>query len=487
MKTRFIILLLALTAVSIDVASHPFYDSKCMVIGLTSTDDVFAEYGLGGKSFLNDIADKKLPYTMKGNRIMPEETRQDLLNRNIGKQVLDFLFQRKNGKLSDDLLRERAWTNVQLTDVERAQYAVYSPELILKEDIVPILENNYILIVENIYKETKNGKKLKKRSWIVFQVDLTEKTLEQVYAAWDNIQQYDRINVDIKYVASGVCKPYDLLAQISERAPALAVRGQVISTDPYKCAIEVTDKHYLMAERFVVYTQKETSKGKQKSVPVSKARVYKDEGKDLNLVTVAGRRKGDPKKGDIAVCSPTSPVAVSAMYQYQSYANTIRVEVGKKVDYGKINFVIDFDFRAGRLIEHKTAVYAVGDNLEHLLRSPQYFSLGTGASYNFRLLKGLTVGPYFRIMGDVWFSEYMDGYAPKSEKTGKDTKGDLALCLRFPLGVKATLNFSYPLHIVGGVEWGPQLLRAGFISDVLESRGWKSGELALFIGFNYAF
>ena len=487
MKTRLIIFLLAFVTVSTKVASQPFYDSKCMVIGLTSNNDIYGQYGLGGKTFMNEVASKNIEYTTKGDKIVPEDTRQDLLKKNFGKQVLDVLFERNKGQLSEDLLRERAWANVQLTDIERAKFSVYSPEIILKEDILPILENNYILIVKPIYKQTKDGKKLKKQAWAVYHVDITEQTLNEVYAAWNNLQQYDRINVGISYLASGVCKPDNLMKEIAKKAPPLAVRGQVISSDPYLCKLGIENTKSLAAERFVIYTQKETGKGKLKSVPVSKARMKGMQDDNFGLVTVAGLRKGDPSKGDIAVFSPVSPLSLTALVQHQSFANGLRLEFGRKVDVGVLNYIMDFDFRATRLSDHKTSVYAVGEEGQYLVRSPQYLSAGLGCSYNFRIIKGLTVGPYFRVMGDVWLSEYMQGFARKDEKTGKVKEGWWSISLRFPLGVKATMNLCYPLHLVGGVEWAPLLLRDGDVKNILKSRGWSSGEIGLFVGLNYAF
>lgn len=488
MKTRLIILQLMFAAVSVKVASKPFYDSKCMVIGLTSTDDIYAEYRLGGKCFVNEIDDEEIPYIIKGKKILPEKTRQELLKINIGKQVLDYLFERKNGKLSEDLLRRRAWANVQLTDIERAQYGTYSPEIILKEDILPILENNYILIVEDIYN--MKGEMTSQKSWIVYHVDITQQTWDEVIAAWNDIEQYDRIQVDVSYVASGKCSEDKLLRQISKKVPSLAVRGVITSRAPYTCTMDMNTGYDFSEERFIVYTQKENAKGRKRSVPVDKVRVpiHYNEDNSFRLFSVAGRRKGDERKGDIAVWSPVpNTLSLTAMLHHLNYSDALRFEVGHKKDYGLFNYIMDLDFRIGRLSNHKKAIYPVGENKEFLLRSPQHVSVGGGCSYNIRLFRGFTVGPYFRVMGDLWFSKYMEGKAPIDEKKGGEKKTWIGLGLRMPLGVKAMINLFYPLRIVGGIEWAPMIISDSDTKSILKARGYKLGDLGFFAGLNYAF
>ena len=67
--------------------------------------------------------------------------------------------------------------NVLLADDERAAYGVIEKENILKEDYLPILENNYIFsqIHKNIQWQEKD-----KEFWVVYKVDINKDILDMV-------------------------------------------------------------------------------------------------------------------------------------------------------------------------------------------------------------------------------------------------------------------------------------------------------------------
>lgn len=477
-KRLFLALLAALLSMGMQ-AQKKYFDAKSVIIGLTTTDDIYGYHT--GKTFSNDVVNS-LPYTTKGESIEPEETRQDLLKTGIGKKILDLLFERGKGQLSEDLLRKRAWENKQLTDIERAQYGVYSPELILKEDILPVLENNYILITDDIYKEKKDGKKLVKKAWIVFHVDIDQNTWDQVNANWNNLSGYDAIQVGLTYLASGKCKPDQLTRKISKAVPALAIRGQIISSSPYAALIE--NARMGRYNRMNIYTQKQDSKGEIRSHRIGRARVMKTEGEKVYMFPIAGA-KGSEKRGDQAVWSPVTSLGHSFAYQQQSYSQSLRYTIENRVvDVGCFYSSIDFDFRAGWLKDHSTSLYLTGNG--GILRSPVFGTVGTGATYAWMPVKGVGIEFYWLIQGKLWFLNYEEDPVPTDPE--KTTPSPLGADLCFPLGLRASLNLFYPLRLIGGVEWAPTILGSKIVKDdVMGIRGWKRSEPSLFVGLRYAF
>jgi hypothetical protein len=479
MKSKKILLFCVLAAMHVIAAqAQPrYYDSKSMAVGLTTTDNIYT-YDVG-KTFSNHLSAKSIPYVVKSDRIQPKETEQALEQEGFGKMILDLLFERSKGSLSEDLLRRRAWANAQLADVERAEYSVYNPEIILKEDILPILENNYILITHNIYKKNSDGEKvLTAKSWIVFHVDINQKVWDSVMDNWNNLRGYDAIRVGLSYMASGRCKPEHLLKEVSRKVPPLAVRGPIVSKSPYQAFIE--NAEIPSGERMLIYTQKQLGKKiVSKKIGVARTRPKGD------MYTISGV-KGDPKKGDMAVLSPTTKIAHSLMLMSQSYSKALRYTIEDRVlDVGSFYSSIDFDFRGGFLNNHHTALYPSGGEVKGLLRSPVFASVGTGATYGWSLVTGVNLDFYWQLQGEVWLSEYY--MAPG---TYDDPKRSLwyGLDVRVPLGVRASVNLLYPLRLVGGVEWGPFLLGGASVKQsVFDVRGWKRGELTFMAGLRYAF
>ena len=479
-KRLFLALLAALLTMGMQ-AQKEYFDAKSVIVGLTTTDDIYGYHT--GKTFDNYI-EVSLPYITQNEKIVPEDTRQELLQIGIGKKILDLLFERNKGMLSEDLLRKRAWENKQLTDVERAQYGVYSPELILKEDILPVLENNYILITDDIYKEKKGGKKLVKKAWIVFHVDIDQNTWDQVNANWNNLSGYDAIKVGLTYLASGKCKPNQLTRKISKAVPALAIRGQIISSSPYCALIENASIDW--GERMDIYTQKQNSKGeiKSKRIGRTRTRIKNGEANQVFLYPIAGV-KGSQKNGDQAVWSPVTDFGHSFVYQQQSYSQSLRYTIEDRFyDFGSFFTSFDIDFRVGWLKDHSKALYTTDNG--GILRSPVFGTVGVGSTYAWRLVKGVGLEFYWLIQGKLWFLDYEQDPVPTDPKDTKPSPFGADLC--FPLGLRASLNLHYPLHLIGGVEWAPTILGSGIVKDdILGIRGWKRSEPSVFVGLRYAF
>ena len=503
MKKTISILFILVFHVVVMNAQPSFYNAKCYIVGLTTNDDIYKESIKTSKFFNNYIGDDGIPCVInQDGTFNPTATKRKLEEKNFGKRTLDLLFERDKGQLSEELLNQRAWKNVQLSDRERARHAVISQENVLKEDILPILESNYILIT-HIIKD--NNGYLSAKSWIVFHVDIDQKTWDEVNRNWNNLQAYDKIPVGISYVASGKAhasktkqklsgfiggEAYNIhddpvLKDISKKVPFLAVHGQIVSKNPYSAVFEnivVQD-----GERIRVYRQEQDKNGEYKSKEIGKA-VGRLMSKDnFRLYPIAGQ-KGDPKKGDLAVLSPSSRISNTLLWQNQSYTSELRYILGiTAVDYGAIYVTYDFELRGGWLKkDDKDTRYLVGENKDSLINSPKYGKFGLGGSYMFRTpITGFDIGPYFLIQGEVWFASYKEviDWKRKTYSEIDKSKAWVNGGLRIPLGIKANLNIWYPLRIQGGIEWAPMILGGKELKhNVLESRDWKSGELSWFVG-----
>ena len=461
------------------VAQAQFYDAKSMIVGITATDDIYSRSP--GKMFSNPVVDRFEVTTGSNGRIDPEATRWNLERDRVGKKVLDLLFERNKGRLSEDLLRQRAWENVQLTDLERAQYGVYSPELILKEDILPILESNYILITSDY--STGFFKVRERKSWVVYHVDINQATWDEVNKYWNDLNAYDSISVGISFVASGTCKSDDfdilsgdLLRSVSKKVPALAVRGQIIEKNPYTALIE--NSSVFKGERMAIYTQEQGANGKLASTRIGYARTKFREGTDghVNMFNINGK-KGDPKKGDMAVLSPVSPIVHNFYYQTSKSRNLLGYTLGLSIfDVGTHYCSIDFDFRAGCLKNHSTALYPLSNG--DLSRSPVYGSIGTGATYGWMPVAGISLDLYWLVMGEFWYASTFQSNEPWYD-----------IAVRFPIGLRAGFTAAYPVRFIAGVEWqGLEIL--GLTPqrrDVLTARGWDRVPLSFVFGLRYAF
>ena len=106
MKTKVLFFLLVLIpALSISASNEKFYNSKSMIVGITTNNTAFYSAGLGSKVFDNRIQNFDIALRLNGDKFDPEGTVRQLNNLGVGKKILDILFERKNGSLSENLLR----------------------------------------------------------------------------------------------------------------------------------------------------------------------------------------------------------------------------------------------------------------------------------------------------------------------------------------------------------------------------------------------
>lgn len=245
MKYLIAILLLCIMTTPLSAKKKVFYDSKSNIVGIT------------GDYQLLKNADKFYSLGITPNcpkNMSPKDLCEYWNQMNFGKKVLDALLDYNGTSLSEEKLKDLALKNVLKADDERAAIGVIGKENILKEDYLPILENQYIFINECIKERPGLGDKAR---WSAYKVNINKDILEQVYNSWNDMEKYNQIKVTISYIASGEAKndiytikstdgqiqstvqelKIKTLREIATEVPAFAIRGQVISRHPFQMNI----------------------------------------------------------------------------------------------------------------------------------------------------------------------------------------------------------------------------------------------------------
>ena len=496
MKTRIITFFLALIpALSISAGNEKFYNSKSMIVGITSNNTAFYSAGLGSKVFDNRIPRFDIALRLNGDKFDPEGTVRQLNNMGVGKKILDILFERDKGALSENLLRQRAVENVQLADAERASHGKISAEDILKEDILPILESNYILLIREFgHKDNAFGVSKSKVAWIALHVDIDQSTWDEVVACWNNLEKYDRINVKVSYMASGVTKEKSsiyttndhnysgLIRDLAKKAPALAVRGPIISNSPYKAAIGTKNGLKPKWDLVRVFSQEESG-GKVMSKEIGKARVGNATDEECELRTVAGKT-GSYKKGDMAVLMPVGRTGRALMFQWKDKMQALRYDYDINIGLNTATMlhIHEIDLRVGMLGTKDLAI-------KDYIGTPFFGSIGTGMGVGALFLKGCELEAYGLLQLEGWTCSAKDGYEFVTGDDGSTKKSLWGGYINLPIGVRMQVNLKYPLRIIGGIEYGIKIV--GFNKNIEEfifdPQDWKRHDLNFFVGLRYAF
>ncbi len=443
---RNIIFMAFATLMSISAQSQTkiFYDSKADLVGTSGDIEYLIMNGYSSIMAKNPInIDVNLKDFHKENNEKKDFREVDLENylneKKVGRLILDYLFQRDaNGKLKEDLLKERAWQNVERRDVERANAGAIDAESVLKEDYLPILMNNYIFLRSN-YNSEIGGKE--KGHWIVFHVDINQQTLEDVFAAWDDPNKYDAIDVKVSFVKQGKYKGGNLGRKLGTKVPAYAIRGQVISRAPFKA--EVGKKMGVRnRNRMVIYRQKMNKKGEMVSSKVCTTRACNVSKDSTYLYTIAGGN-ASYKKGDIAVRKTDHNTGHSFYASMMTKSYGINYLFDKTMSFNRhgISTHALVGLGASVLNQHSKHLYWV-DNC--LRKSPYILDGRLGFGVGYTILHSIQIMPYVAGQLEAVLLE---------QKYGNNTKSEMTAVVNIPAGVKVNVNVMYPLQLTAGAEY----------------------------------
>lgn len=463
----FIIALLACCVVSTAEAKKKrSYSSNNDVVGITgdvgkllNTNNPFGDSTLVYPKYqLNNIElnvrpvhiRKKSGSTKKNFDI--ERSLKELNDNKVGKKVLDFLLMRRNGVLSEKLLKERALMLINRTKSEEAEQGVLSKEDNLRDNILPILEENYIFFQE-------------RNRWIVFHVDIDEEIWKQVQNCWNDLARYDKIEVPISFVATGkgkepVFSGYNkLLRKVSHKVTAFAIRGQIIGRNPLRAELPLASgvRNY---DRIRVYRQSMNKKGEMKARKICTSRVTNINEQESRLYTIAGGY-ASYKKGDMAVLSKDKRVSHSFTGNYMDNSYGINYTFDKQFNLsqaGVSNHLL-ISLGGGIFKDHKKMLYVFDNNLH---RSPYIADVSLGYGVGWTFAHRIQIMPY--VMGQYeglifpikdkdnnLYSNKRNSIFTNDEEI--DSEINWISSIRIPAGVKLHVNLWYPVQLVLGAEY----------------------------------
>lgn len=447
-KYIYAVILSCLMVIPLSAREKTFYNSKSNIVCITGDYKLLA-YG-------NKYRKVKVTLPREFSTYTAKQLTEALNNEGYGKQILDYLFCYNGTSLSEDRLKGLAMQNVMKSDDERASIGVISKENILKEDYLPILENNYIFIL------THSGTKYK---WNVFKVEINQEILDQVFNSWNDMGKYNQIKVPVSFVSSDkaavdediqtgrISLKKKTKRNISFKVPAFAIRGQVIGRSPFLANI---GSAYGLHEcdKVAIYRTKE-KKGKMYSSKVSTTRVSEVTDSTVVLYTFAGGQ-ASYKKGDVAVYQPSSNTSISVTGEYMDHSYGLSIGGDYRLAlsrFGMSQYII-WKLGAGVYENFDKRIYLT--DIGNIVRSPYYMNVGLGYGLGFEFAHCLEIEPYLMAQWESLYFKRKSGsgtdniyhYSYDNEEKEIWTKA-----VRLPVGVKLNLNILYPLQLTVGGEY----------------------------------
>lgn len=486
MKNKFLLTLMLCVWLVPDLWSQKFYDSKSQIIGITGDVHSLTFGGFTQKFFNNENIQLPIEAIQEGHRYDKKKLLDAFRRERTGKKILDLLFQYNGYSLSEELLKDRAMQNVQLMDAERAEIGVIDKNTILREDYLPILQNNYIFLsttknigksIGQMFLESK-GVEWKgdryRTYWIVFRVKIDEETLNQVFNCWNDMNRYNQIDVPIEYVASGSVKETDaksgeirnlLLRSVSKKVEAFAVRGQVLDNHPLTVNIG-SDNGIKKGDLFKIYSQRANNKNKFSSVVVSKARAGIVSSGSTRMFAVSGQGSSY-KRGDVAVLKMDRGIGHSVTYnflsmEYDTKYHGVSYSFDKRLHFNKYGISTYLLASAGVILDKTEKVDVKLDHGIEYDDVPTIIDPGIGIGFGKTFFSRVEIMPYAMI-------HYMFA-------TGEDDDyDDFTEAFRIPVGVKANINIMYPLQLTLGAEYN-------FMIKEESGSSWEDSDGSVFKG-----
>ena len=427
-----------------------FYDAKNSRIGISGDTALVMSPAFDNKYFYNGI-DQAVLDTIKG--IDGETLARRLNEAGVGKMVLDFLFQYNGQGLSEDMLRDRAFANAQTADEELAAAGLIDKETLLRDDLLPILEHNYIVLKRGFSPE----------KWYVFRVGINQEIWDQVYNCWNDMERYNQIEVPVEYVKDGKHKLQigefnPNLRQISRKVPAMAIRGQIIAHHPLRIGLG-TSSGLKNRDRMYIYRTTTDKDGNLVSKKIGTARIGKVHADTAWIYSQSGGY-ASRKRGDIAVFMPDKKnghsLTVNMMdgsyglaYTYDhmvfnnrhGFAGYVMAQVGASV-YG--------DTWNDKLYNYNCEITGNAESL----RSPIIVDGGLGFGVGWTFLHRLEIVPFFMAQYEgLYFHQKKTEEEKEIAESRDEVDLHMAHSIRVPVGVKVNLNIWYPLQLTVGATY----------------------------------
>lgn len=454
MKKLQLILLILIGASIYANAQKSSFDAKYITVGVTSNEWPDQLYN---NPNLRHLGKLPLSYINK-DKVDARSIVKHLNDENIGRTVLDRLFQRDSQGLYVNELYNQALQNTIIEELEVALHdaSAEKKDVLKKEISRQLLKNNYIIIFQTVNK--KRGDKIKtKKYWQVFHVNIDDKIIEQAFLNWRNPAVYDQIKVPVTFIAEGKVRD-ELIFDIAKKVPAFAIRGSVFNRTPF-LARTIAQQGVKKKDRFYVYRLKENRNGRIHAKKVCTARVTEVTNEATRLFTISGRY-ASTKKGDIAVQRDRHKSSVSIMGQYSAgndarYGGRLQHEYLLNFSKKGIAQYLLTGIEYNKYKKEPEGVWWEGtQNIQPTLHSTSAL-LGYGIGLNF--LGRIELMPYMMIGYQAFFTSSLGDGEVWNDKNeyweGIDLQNKLSSSFVGYAGARFNINIWYPVQLTIGADY----------------------------------
>lgn len=475
MKNKIILIMALCLTVSICKAQRKLYDPRMRVTGITEV----GKNRLWASNMDFMFVANEVPLTIDplgSNKV--EDVQESLEFQNAGKKILDYLFQYDGHKLSEELLKERAFKDSDLDDQERARVSFLNDRRVIEENYLPILQNNYIYVE-------------KERQWYVFHVQIDKEILDQVFNCWNDIDRYNKIKVPIKKLKKGRIPKKgrsneEQYRKVRKRVSAFAVRTKVASRNPFLGNVGtlhgVENGHRFLVMR--TFAGKEDAQGNVHlyTKKIATARAV-DVGRTQSMFHTFAGGSPSAKNADILVFRPDWRISVMTDFLYLPSNETL--------GWRMMAFFAPNYMRHGWTLYPLTSVGGTffqfdedrnGVDSDEADFAQTYFTVGGGLGYSF--LRRFELMPYMLTGLDLVTSK--DKFPDKKNDDGTYNYKDNTGAFRAIGGARVNVNIFYPLQLTGGAEY---FFTVGthVYNQMTKVYGINKSGLAFFLGLKYNF
>lgn len=445
---------------------RPFYSAKSMIIGVAGDYEMLENAGLQEKIFENPVeikttisepADIKNGYTDEEEALVVDQ----LNNEGVGLKILQYLYtDPKTGEFPHfNRLGERSFRNTQKADRELFGQSFMGVDNLSREDEIPLLENNYIVLTN----PTPTG-----TYYMVFKVAMDKETafdMNKVFEAYGyqgeknsaKAQEvFNSLNVPILFVTSGKFtgtgateeSSAELRKELAKNAPAFAVRGQIIGRHPMRANFGLNEGAKV-GDKVEIYRQMQDKKtGEYVSKRISTAKIGAADSTMVYLFPVAGN-KGSRANGDLAVVVPDKNQSLffdavwsphvwgfDVTYTYQAFVTKYGI-TGQALG----NLGIAFTDHPGETFETTS---------REQFKSPIFGHIGLGFGVSYTVAGLVEFMPYALVQAEVGYMLNKETLSLSSSEKVKDITG---VSVRVPVGLRVNFNLGYKFQISIGGGW----------------------------------
>lgn len=439
--------LVMLTALSASAKKEKFFlDAKCQLVGIATIGNPFWDENTPKKFVRMDITSRfDIPESLVG-ALSDAELETYLNENNVGRRVIDHIVSFDGYSLHDGRLRQLAMQNAIRADRERADKGLIDASTMLKDDIDPIFLHNYLIVNRTKTVPAKQGDKDVEKvigNRAIYKVVMTPELLEQIYAAWDNPEEYQKIFVPVQYIAPLGMSVHETTKELGKTEPDFMLYGQMLSRATVDLPRSIgINKGYDVT----IYRQELDRDGNFYSKRIARGKVsgFDDDGEKTHFFRVAGNA-GSRKNGDLVTIKHSNNFSwgIYADYMPHVWGGNFQFDWAGVFRKSGLyaHFLMDLGFHMTDKPGNKYIIFDRPSNYEY--RSPMFFNIGMGAAFSKTFIGMIETTPFFMV-------EYEPGFMAPSKLEdieGEKSQAPFGNAVRVPVGLRLNINLNYPFRL----------------------------------------